>query len=47
MTRADSPVWMIDWVLGGATVAQQACANTEDWMLGEPTEAETGLSKFG
>src|SRR5579883_2194860 len=34
-------------VVGGATVAQQVWANTEDVMDGDPTDAELGLSKFG
>src|SRR5262249_15141705 len=40
--RADSPVWMMVWVLGGATVAQQAWPKTVEVMAGEPTEALTG-----
>src|SRR5881227_442158 len=47
MTRADSPVWMMVCVEGGATVAQQVCAKTLERMLGLPTEASRGLSKFG
>src|SRR5690349_4933009 len=47
MTRPDSPVWIIAWVVGGATVAQQACAKTEDVIAGEPVEASRGLSKLG
>ena len=34
-------------VVGGATVAEQAWANTEDVKAGEPTDASRGLPKFG
>src|SRR5215468_4042125 len=37
---------MIDWVVGGATVAQHACAKTDDVIDGDPVEASRGLSKF-
>ena len=45
--RADSPVWMIACVVGGATVAQHDWANTDDVMDGEPVDASRGLSKLG
>ncbi len=47
MTRADSPVWTMVCVEGGATVAQQAEAKTLDRILGEPVDASRGLSKLG
>jgi len=46
ITRDDSPVWMMVWVEGGETAAQQVWAKTAERMLGDPDEASRGLSKF-
>jgi hypothetical protein len=38
---------MMVCVDGGATVAQQVWANTDDVRAGDPEDASRGLSKFG
>lgn len=45
--RADSPVWIIVCVAGGATVAQQVWPNAVDRVLDDPAVEFTGLSILG